>query len=40
MVDGGQAHGAQNAVWHRTGAGDLQKMMAGGMEIECEHNGP
>ena len=33
VVDGGQAHGPQDAVWHRRGPGDLQEVAASGMEV-------
>jgi hypothetical protein len=38
MVDGGQAHGPQNAVRHGAGARDLQKMAACGVKIQLQHD--
>ena len=40
MVDGGQAHGAQDAIGHPTGARNLQEMMSSGMEVERQHGRP
>ena len=37
VVDGGQAHGAQDAIGHRAGAGDLQEVAAAGMLVERDH---
>ena len=34
MIDGGQAHGPQDAVGHRAGARDLQEMLTHGVRIE------
>ena len=34
VVNGGQADGAQDAVWHRAGTGDLQEVAAGGVLVE------
>ncbi|KAF1036862.1 MAG: hypothetical protein GAK34_03270 [Delftia tsuruhatensis] len=37
VVDGGQAHGPQDAVGNRAGAGDLEEVAARGMAVEREH---
>src|SRR5256885_13016286 len=37
VVDGGQAHGPQDAVGNRAGAGDLEEVAARGMVVEREH---
>jgi hypothetical protein len=37
VVDGGQTHGAQDAVWHRRRPRNLQEVTANGMEIERNH---
>jgi len=37
VIDGGQAHRAQDAVGHRTGPGDLQEVPACGVLVQREH---
>jgi hypothetical protein len=39
VIDGGQAHGPQDAVGHRAGAGDLQEMSPAGVLVELKHRG-
>ena len=40
VVDGGQADGAQDAVGHRAGAGNLQEVAAAGVFVESDHGKP
>ena len=37
VVNGGQAHGAQDSVWHRGGARNLQEVTAYRVEIKRNH---
>jgi hypothetical protein len=37
VVDGGQAHGPQDAVGHRARAGNLEEVATGGMDVELQH---
>jgi len=37
VVDRRQTHGSQDPVGHRRGAGNLQEVAAGGMEVARQH---
>jgi hypothetical protein len=37
VIDGGQAHGPQNSVWHRRRTRDLQEVATRWMEVKLEH---